>query len=299
MGFDLATYLTQHQQLVNEALAELLPVGDTFPPVIHEAMRYSVLGGGKRLRPILALAAAESVGAEAGPLLPAICALECIHAYSLIHDDLPAMDDDDLRHGLPANHRVYGEAVAILAGDALLTYAFRLLCSLKEAFPAELVLQIIEETAIASGSTGLVGGQTMDILAERQQLDFVPTEALEYIHRHKTGDLLRLSVRVGAILGGASADQLEALTRYAERIGVAFQITDDLLDVYGDETKLGKRVGKDAPRGKLTYPGVYGTPAAERQVQHLLQSAVDELQALGPTAEPLRQIARFLAQRDH
>ncbi len=301
--FDLSSYVQQQAVLVNAALEHILPSPEQQPAKLHTAMRYSLLAGGKRLRPILALAAAQAVSdcdSESKKVLPAACALECIHAYSLIHDDLPAMDDDDWRRGIATNHKVFGEGMAILAGDALLTYCFEILTQQLAGYPPELVLQVIAEVARAAGSQGMVGGQAADILWEKNhERDGNPAEVLEYIHNHKTGALIIAGVRIGAILAEADPDQLAALTAYAKCLGLAFQITDDLLDIFGDETKLGKKVGQDAALGKLTYPAVYGVAESKHQVKRLLSSATQHLRCFGAGADPLRALAGYLAEREY
>ncbi|MGI6357330.1 MAG: polyprenyl synthetase family protein [Bacillota bacterium] len=300
MSFDLPAYLRAQTARVNSALDRLLPAADTYPAVIHQAMRYSLDAGGKRLRPILVLASAAAVGGDRDALLPAACALECVHTYSLIHDDLPAMDDDDLRRGRPTNHKVFGEAIAILAGDALLTFAFQLLSEqLPQHYSPALVLQVTAELAQAAGSQGMVGGQVADVQWERGLLTGSAEATLEYIHHKKTGALLVASVRIGAWLGGADQQQLQALTAFSRQLGLAYQITDDLLDVTGTEEKLGKRVQKDADRGKLTYPGVYGIPRSRQQNQRLLTEALAQLEVFGEEAGPLRALAPFLVKRDY
>lgn len=300
MSFDLRSYLVEQTECVNQALDRLLPQPAVYPSIIHQAMRYSIDAGGKRLRPLLALAAAAAVGGQASEVLPAACALECLHTYSLIHDDLPAMDDDDLRRGLPTNHKVFGEDVAILAGDALLTLAFGLLAEeLPRHSSAERVVQVISELSITAGSLGLIGGQVADVQWERGRLTGDPAETLQYIHQHKTGALISSSVRIGAILGGATPAQLLSLTGYADCLGLVFQIVDDLLDVTGDEQRLGKRVNKDAARGKLTYPGVYGVSLSQEKIQELWEMALCHLESFGEEAEPLRELASYLVNRDH
>jgi len=301
LGFDLDSYLRQQAAVVNAALERYLPAAEQQPTQLHTAMRYSVMAGGKRLRPILVLAAAQAIAGE--PLaaaLPAACALECIHTYSLIHDDLPAMDNDDYRRGMATNHKVFGEGLAILAGDALLTLGFEILTQHLEGFSAACKLQVIGEIACAAGSQGMVGGQSVDILWEKGQArDGEPTAALEYIHTHKTGALIVASVRTGALLAGASSSQLQALTQYAKCFGLAFQITDDLLDVFGDEAKVGKRLQKDALLGKLTYPAVYGVTEAQEEAQRLVAAAVASLASWGEEATPLRALAEYLVQREY
>lgn len=300
MSFDLRTYLALQQKRINQALERLIPAGDAQPAIIHQAMRYSLEAGGKRLRPILCLAAAAAVGGDETVVLPAACAVECIHTYSLIHDDLPAMDDDDLRRGQPTNHKVFGEAIAILAGDALLTEAFRLLTEqMTGSCRPDQQLRAIGELATASGSQGLVGGQVVDMQWERSEISGDEAATLEYIHRHKTGDLLTASVRVGAILGGATPEELHALSGYARALGLAFQIADDLLDLTGSEAKLGKRVRKDEAHGKLTYPGVHGIAESRLKNQALLAEALLCLERFGGAADPLRALAPHLVNRDH
>jgi len=291
----LAAILAERRQQVDEALERWLPPQGDHPPTIHEAMRYSVFAGGKRLRPILALLACEAVGGNPEDALPAAAALEMVHTYSLIHDDLPAMDDDDYRRGRRTCHRVYGEAIAILAGDALLTHAFQVLA---DAGPTRLLpearLQIIAEIAEAAGSRGMVGGQTMDILAEGREIDR-PT--LLYLHTHKTGALIRASVRVGGIAGAAEEEPLQALTRYAERVGLAFQIVDDILDIEGATAEMGKTAGSDLRRKKATYPAVMGLEESRRQAAHLLEEAKDALRPLGEKGATLASLADFVGHR--
>lgn len=254
---DIKAYLHKKRIQVDKALETLVPRTGTFPPTVIEAMRYSLFAGGKRVRPILAIASAEALGADARGMLPAAGALELIHTYSLIHDDLPAMDNDDFRRGRPTCHKVYGDAMAILAGDGLLNLAFEVLSDPKrlKAVPARRMLAITREIAAASGVFGMVGGQVVDMESEGKDVDF-PT--LEYIHTHKTGALIRASVRVGALYGGASEKKLKALTRYGEYIGLAFQIADDILDIVGKQEDIGKDVGSDLKKGKKTFPSFYG-----------------------------------------
>ena len=294
---NLAAILAERRQRVEEALDRWLPQQGDSPPKIHEAMRYSVFAGGKRLRPILALLACESVGGDPAEAMPAAAALELVHTYSLIHDDLPAMDDDDYRRGHRTCHRVYGEAMAILAGDALLTHAFQLLAD-PELPPVALEgrLRIIAEIAEAAGSRGMVGGQAMDILAEGHEIDR-PT--LLYLHTHKTGALIRASVRVGGIAGGAGAEHLQALTRYAERVGLAFQIVDDILDIEGATAEMGKTAGSDLRRKKATYPALMGLEESRRQAAHLLEEAKEALRPLGEKGAALAALADFVGLRRH
>jgi geranylgeranyl diphosphate synthase type II len=292
----LEDYLKQKQGIVNAYLEQCLPPDDQYPATIHEAMRYSMFAGGKRLRPILVLAAAEAVGGKAEGILPVACSLELVHTYSMIHDDLPAMDNDDLRRGQPTSHKVYGEAIAILAGDALLTMAFELLSSpaLCLAIKPQQQLEIIRELALAAGSTGLIGGQVVDLESEGLQVD-VPQ--LEYIHTHKTGRLIRASVRMGGLAVDCSTEQLQALSLYGEKVGLAYQVMDDILDVEGESAKLGKNTGVDANAGKATYPAVWGMKQAKEQAQYLIDTAQQELAPLGESADILKQIARFIIQR--
>ncbi|QXE91096.1 polyprenyl synthetase family protein [Geomonas subterranea] len=291
---DLKEYLKQKCQLVDQALERYLPDAKELPASLHGAMRYSVFAGGKRVRPVLMLAACEAVGGSADAVMPAACAMEMIHTYSLIHDDLPAMDNDDFRRGNPTNHKVYGEATAILAGDALLTEAFILLSNGTGGDPAAR-LRVIQEIAVASGSHGMVGGQVVDMESEGRHDVDLPT--LSYIHTHKTGALIRASVRCGAILGGASGEQFTSLTRYADAIGLAFQIADDILDVEGTTEELGKDAGSDQARGKATYPALMGLEASKARAQELVQIALDALASFDERAEPLRAIASYIVKR--
>ncbi|GFO65153.1 polyprenyl synthetase family protein [Geomonas paludis] len=291
---DLKEYLKQKCQLVDQALERYLPDAKELPASLHSAMRYSVFAGGKRVRPVLMLAACEAVGGSADAVMPAACAMEMIHTYSLIHDDLPAMDNDDFRRGNPTNHKVYGEATAILAGDALLTEAFILLSNGTGGDPAAR-LRVIQEIAVASGSRGMVGGQVVDMESEgRHDVDIA---TLSYIHTHKTGALIRASVRCGAILGGASEEQFKSLTRYADAIGLAFQIADDILDVEGTTEELGKDAGSDQARGKATYPALMGLEASKARAHELVEIALDALASFDERAEPLRAIASYIVKR--
>lgn len=281
--------------LINTALDKFLPPVSMYPLSIHEAMRYSLFAGGKRLRGALTLATAEMLGQSQERVLPAAAALEVIHTYSLIHDDLPAMDDDAFRRGQPTCHRVFGEAIAILAGDALLTLAFEILCRLQvEGFGSDLVLRVIEEVAVAAGTKGLIGGQVVDIESEGKKID---VDQLEYIHLHKTGALFRAAVRIGALLAGVGERELSALTDYAVAFGLAFQITDDILDVTGDETLLGKSVNRDIAMQKSTYPGIFGLERAKQMASIQVNKAVQSLEIFGSKAEFLRDAALYLLQR--
>ena len=267
------------------------------PLSLHKSMRYSVFAGGKRVRPILLLAACEAAGGDIVRAMPAACAMEMIHTHSLIHDDLPAMDDDDFRRGNPTNHKVFGEATAILAGDALLTEAFILLSDDGASAGVAPVarLQVIREIAVCAGSRGMVGGQVVDMESEgHRDIDFA---TVQYIHTHKTGALIKASVRSGALLGGASPGQLDAVTRYGEAIGLAFQIADDILDIEGTTEEIGKDAGSDEARGKATYPAVIGLAESKRLAAELVDRAFEALSPLGAPAEPLRQIALYIIKR--
>ncbi len=293
---DLNSYLKDRQQRIDAALDRHLPAEDSLPERLHQAVRYSVFAGGKRLRPILMLAACEAVGGDTERVLPAACAIEMIHTYSLIHDDLPAMDDDDFRRGRPTCHKVYGDALAILAGDALLTEAFILLSGMAaDTLQAEdACRRAMHIVARCAGSRGMVGGQVVDMESEGKEID-LPT--LEYIHTHKTGALILASVQVGALLGGVDEAAYDALTRYAEAAGLAFQVADDILDIVGDQELLGKDVGSDEARGKATYPALLGLTGARQRARDLRDLALESLAEFGEAAEPLRQIAHYIVDR--
>jgi len=291
----LSEIMAERRTLVDAALERWLPRAEVPPATIHEAMRYSVFAGGKRLRPMLALFGCEAVGGKLEDAMPAAVALELIHTYSLVHDDLPAMDDDDYRRGRPTCHKVYGEAVAILAGDALLTHAFHVLAdSAAGNVPAPRRLQIIAEISTAAGSVGMVGGQTMDMQAEGQ--DLIPTTLLT-LHAKKTGALLRASLRVGALAGGADEEALAVLTQYGERLGLAFQIVDDILDIEGDSAEMGKTAGSDLRKKKATYPAVFGLETARKDAARLLQEATEALQPLGEGGVILAELAEYVGRR--
>ncbi|MFI5457829.1 MAG: polyprenyl synthetase family protein [Isosphaerales bacterium] len=310
----LGEYLDRALRRVEEALRDYLPAVDTAPGAacparLALAMRYSALGGGKRLRPVLCLMAAEACGGNGEAALPAACALEMVHTYSLIHDDLPAMDDDDLRRGRSTCHRAFDEATAILAGDGLLTLAFEVVA--REVRPGAVALRCVAILAEAAGPSGMVAGQMADLQAEgRTELQIhgrhgapaVETTgtlaALEAIHRRKTGALLRAPLRMGAVIAGAPESCIDALDRYGKAVGLAFQIVDDLLDVQGDEGKLGKRVGKDSELGKWTYPRFLGVDGSRRRARQLADEAVAELEPLGPRGQRLRDLALALLERD-
>jgi len=297
---NLSDYLLSRRAMVDRTIDVHLPAATTHPPVIHEAMRYAVLGGGKRIRPILAIAAAEAVGGEAGPLLVPLCALELIHTYSLVHDDLPSLDNDDYRRGRKTTHVVYGEAMAILVGDALLTEAFAWLSRPLPGVPVERQLRAVGEVARAIDSTGMIGGQVADLVAERSQQrgdhDSLLSE-LEFIHRNKTGKLLTASVVLGGLLGGAGDDQLASLRKYADALGLAFQIVDDLLDIEESSATLGKTAGKDVAQGKLTWPALLGAEAARAEVDRLLQEAIANAAIIAGPVNTLAPIARYICER--
>ena len=294
---DLVRYLQEQKALVDEALARYLPTEEHYPPAIFQAMRYSVFAGGKRVRPILAIAAAEAIGGTAEDVLPLACALECIHTYSLIHDDLPALDNDDYRRGQLTNHKVFGEANAILAGDALLTFAFELMGDARhwQQFVPERVVHVMHEVAYAIGTFGMIGGQVVDLHMEGQDIDL---PALQYIHAHKTGALIRTSVRSGAILGGGSPAAVKALTQYGTHIGLAFQIMDDILDVRGDEQLMGKALRKDDGRRKATYPRLVGLAESEVRAQAAVAAGIAMLEPFGERGAVLRKLAQFITARE-
>ncbi len=277
---------------VDATLDEWLPRPDAPPTRLHESMRYSVFAGGKRVRPILAILACRAAGGSDDAAMPGACAIECIHTYSLIHDDLPAMDDDDFRRGRPSNHKAFDEATAILAGDALLTVAFEI-ATTRSAKP-ETAAAVARELALAAGWAGMVGGQMADLEAEGADPS---EETLNFIHPRKTGALIRAAVRCGAIAGGADEDQLAALTDYAEKVGLAFQIADDILDVTATSEELGKTAGKDAATQKLTFPAVLGLDKSRSEADRLAAEARAVLAPLGAAAEPLGNLADFIVTR--
>ncbi len=291
---NFSAYLRQRQELIRRALDGYFPPNQHVPQTLQRAIRYSLLDGGKRIRPILVLAAAEAVGGRAHAALPFACAIEMIHTYSLIHDDLPALDNDRLRRGQPTSHVVFGEAIAILAGDALLSEAFRVMSAPEHArtFGSKRVLAVIHMIAEAAGVAGMVGGQVADVEAAGREVD-LPT--VEYIHVRKTGALILAAVRTGAILGGARPAALRCLTRYGEYLGLAFQVVDDVLDAEGGAA--GKEPGGDRRRGKPTYASVLGVPAAKQRARELSDQALDAIRNFGRRAQPLREIARLVVER--
>lgn len=298
--FHLQSYLEQRRREIDRQLQQYLPPARRFPGRLHAAMRHSLLSGGKRLRPILVLAAAEACGSRRQAVMPAACALECLHTYSLIHDDLPAMDDDELRRGRPTCHVVFGEGAAILAGDALLTLAFGLLASPEQVRlagargPAR-VVRAVELLAKAAGMAGMVGGQMADLDAEGRDLSL---PQLQYIHTHKTGSLFQVSLLIGAVLAGASQARLRALAEYGETVGLAFQIVDDILDVVGQKKNLGKNTGSDQSAGKATYPAFFGVEESRLEAGRLIDRGCRSLRPLGSAARPLQALAEFVLKRE-
>jgi geranylgeranyl diphosphate synthase type II len=297
---DINRYLQEKKERVNSALERYFPKEEELTSNLYKAMQHSLFAGGKRIRPILSIASFEAAGGKGERILPFACALEMIHTYSLIHDDLPAIDNDDYRRGKPTCHKVFGEAIAILAGDGLLTEAFRLMTNQtgKEHSSSDeaLVLDLISEVAQAAGVLGMVGGQVVDIESEGKAVD-LPT--VQYIHTHKTGAMILASVRVGAKLGGARETLLKALTCYGESLGLAFQVADDILNVEGKAALMGKKTGSDLSKGKATYPSVLGVEESKKRARELVHLAVDALKPLGPEADPLREIARFIIAREY
>jgi geranylgeranyl diphosphate synthase type II len=319
--FDIKTYLQEKQELVNSYLKSYFDIPSS-PSVLHEAMRYSIFAGGKRIRPILALASYEACGGDPKDILPQASALELIHTYSLIHDDLPSMDNDELRRGKPTNHKVFGEAMAILSGDALLTEAFFMMTntmtntisqetsSPSNPLPASgrdrvggssdmkikpsSLVKIIRDVALSAGVYGMVGGQAQDILSENMEPD---RDTIEFIHLHKTAALITASVRMGAIFANVSKTKLKALSKYGKNIGLAFQIVDDILDVEGTTEDIGKTAGSDINKKKMTYPSLFGIKGARQKAKDLITMAIDSLKIFSSEAEPLRNIAIYLIER--
>lgn len=293
----LSSYLREKKTLIDRYLMMFLGSPGKLPPTLYESMRYSLSAGGKRIRPILSIASCEAVGGKTEDVIPAAIAIEMIHTYSLIHDDLPAMDNDDLRRGKPTNHKVFGEATAILAGDGLLTLAFGILSGV--GFSDENVkfsnsMKIIHEIALAAGPAGMVGGQQLDIENEGKNIDI---KALEELHRRKTGALILAAVRSGGIAGGAAETQLSALTDYGMKIGLAFQIADDILDLEGDVEYIGKSTGKDVKQNKNTYPALLGLAESKIVAGNLVDEALEALESFDEKAVPLRMIAEYIIDR--
>ncbi|MEN6522079.1 MAG: polyprenyl synthetase family protein [Armatimonadota bacterium] len=292
---DLKQYLKERKAIVDAALDRYLPPATDQPGVVHEAMRYSTIDGGKRIRPILTLAGCDAVGGRMEMAMPAACALECIHAFSLIHDDLPCMDDDDLRRGRPTSHKVFGEAMALLAGDALFAFAFQLISETPKDVASDVVLDVWRKIAEATGTNGMVGGQVMDMLAQGRPSS-IPE--IELIHRRKTGALLKVAIVTGGMLGGGSEEQVDALSCYGRNIGLAFQIADDILDIKGDEKKLGKPIGSDLEMEKATYPSVIGIEKSMELAKKAMDDAIAALSIFDEKSDPLREIARFVVERE-
>lgn len=293
---DLTTYLEHQRERVEAALEALLPGSDDLQPApLCAAMRYAVLGSGKRLRPILVLAGCEAAGGDSERALVPAAAVECIHAYSLVHDDLPALDDDDLRRGRATTHRAFDEATAILVGDALQTLAFQAIAD-EAALDESIRLGMVRRLAHAAGAGGMVGGQALDLAQEDRAVDL---EALQRIHRLKTGELLQAAVELGGLAGGAEPGVREALGAYGRHIGLAFQITDDILDVEGETEALGKQAGADAAHRKATYPALLGLAESKRLAISEIERALARLEGLGAGAEPLRALARYITDRNH
>ncbi|PIE33506.1 polyprenyl synthetase [candidate division KSB3 bacterium] len=290
-------YLSQKRKIIEQALEQCLPAKVT-PPLLFEAMRYSVFAGGKRLRPIMLLMTAEMLGRDCQTVAFAGAALEMVHTYSLIHDDLPAMDNDDLRRGRPTNHKVYGEAMAILAGDALLTMAFQVMSEpyYTSSFEPQAILAATQELALAAGAEGMVGGQVFDMQAEGK---LITQEQLEAIHRNKTGKMLSAAVRIGAMLSGATEQQLDVMSAYGDHVGLAFQIVDDVLDLEGTAEELGKNPTSDLQHEKATYPALYGLDESKSMVRELTSRAKQSLRMFGDRAEYFLQLADFMAARTH
>jgi geranylgeranyl diphosphate synthase type II len=281
--------------LVDEALDRVLPPESAAPPTLHRAMRYSVQAGGKRLRPLLVIAGAEAVGGSAEQVMETACAMEMIHTYSLIHDDLPAMDNDDYRRGMLTNHKVFGEAIAILAGDALLTLAFKLIAlNGARTGDARIIAALVTDIADAAGTDGMVGGQVVDIESEGKT---IAPEMLDYIHLHKTAALIRAALRVGALLAGARPEQVDAIGRAGQALGLAFQIVDDILDVEGSLAELGKTAGSDERKQKATYPSLHGLPKSKERARALIEETKHLLNPLGPAADPIRALADYVFER--
>ncbi|WP_414573738.1 geranylgeranyl diphosphate synthase CrtE [Nostoc sp. CCY 9925] len=295
-NFNLAAYLKERQRLCDTALDRAIPI--LYPETIYESMRYSLLAGGKRVRPVLCLATCEMIGGTIEMAMPTACAVEMIHTMSLIHDDLPSMDNDDYRRGKLTNHKVYGEDVAILAGDGLLALAFEYVAlQTPENVPRDRVLQIVIRLGRALGAAGLVGGQVVDLQCEGKS--DISLETLNFIHEHKTAALLEACVVCGGIVAGASSEDVQRLSRYAQNIGLAFQIVDDILDITATQEQLGKTAGKDQKAQKVTYPSLWGIEQSRSKAQELIQAACAELEPFGERAKPLQAIAHFIISRQN
>lgn len=291
----LGPYLKSRQKEIDRALDRFLPKESVRPATIHKAMRYSLLAGGKRLRPILCLAAAEACGGKIAAALPLACAVECIHTYSLVHDDLPSMDNDDLRRGRPTSHKVFGEGIAVLAGDALLTIAFEI-ATHAQPTKRHSLCDMLRDLSVAAGSRKLIAGQVADLEGEGKKIN---RAGLRYIHENKTAAMLAVSVRLGAMSANASATQLKAITDFGHSLGLAFQVIDDILDVTQTSEKLGKSAGKDVAAQKATYPAVIGLDASRKEAKRLTSRAENALRSFGKHADRLRELASYLLQRDY
>jgi len=289
-------YLDERKNLVDKALQIFMPTPSGLANDVIRAMNYSLFAGGKRIRSILCIAGAEAVGGSTDSVVPVACAIELIHTYSLIHDDLPVMDNDDLRRGKPTNHKVFGEAVALLAGDGLLTLAFNLMAGYgaEKEVEKKALLRVIDLIASAAGYKGMVGGQVVDITYEGKKPD---PAVVEYIHRHKTAALIAASVTAGTILAGGNANEEKSINSYGQQIGLAFQIADDILNVEGDRKVIGKGTGSDKEKGKITYPSVFGTPESKIIQKELIINAIESLKRFDTRAEPLRDLARYIINR--
>jgi geranylgeranyl diphosphate synthase type II len=291
-----ATYPNDQRELVEDALQNSFPKKDAYPEVIYKAMRYSLFSGGKRFRPVLNLLVAKAFGDRPETHLRTACALEYIHTYSLIHDDLPALDNDGLRRGRPTCHVVFGEDIAILAGDALFAEAFHLISASPDGSEPKRIISVINELAAAAGVRGMVSGQVADICSANKAIG---PEALNFIHTHKTGQLITVAARSAAIIAGANDQDLGIITHFAQSLGLAFQITDDILDVVGETHLLGKEVGSDQRHQKATFPSVFGLDEAKRKAKEAVEDAIDALSSLDTDTDGLKELARFVYLRDH
>jgi geranylgeranyl diphosphate synthase type II len=291
----LSSYIKSRQKTIDRALDRYLPKENVRPATIHKAMRYSLFAGGKRLRPILCLAAAEACGGKIDNALPLACAMECIHTYSLVHDDLPSMDNDDFRRGRPTCHKVFGDGIAVLAGDALLTISFEIVSHAKPTSRYDLSV-LLRELAIAAGSQKLIAGQVADLEGERQKIDMA---GLRYIHENKTAAILTTSVRLGAMNANANPKQLSAITKFGRALGLAFQVIDDILDVTQTSEKLGKSAGKDVAAQKATYPAIIGLDKSRAEAKRLTRQAHSALSIFGKKADALHGLAYYLLEREY
>ncbi len=291
----LKQYCQEKGKIVDHALAAFVPNENVYPAKIFEAMRYSLFAGGKRLRPILLMAAADSIGGKGSDFLNVACGLEMIHTYSLVHDDLPAMDDDDYRRGKLTSHKVFGEGMAILAGDGLLTAAFTVMLA-QPGVQADVLIKVVREISNAAGALGMIGGQVIDLSSEGEKIDI---DTLSYMHQAKTGALFKAAVRAGAQLAGGEEWQIASLTEYAKQYGLAFQITDDILDVTGTQDKIGKPIGSDIKNHKATYVTLYSLGEAQEMANQAVANALQALKHFGQEADILRELVRALLTRDN